>query len=305
MPKILISESAMAKTGSRWNAKLIEGDKKGSSAFYPKDVLERDGARAFPKGTHIYFDHPTVTEGYERPERSVKDLVGVLEADAKYENDGLYAPVTIFNQYREVVAELAEHTGMSIRASGIVESEDIDGESVPVLKALTSGQSVDIVTQAGAGGKLMELLESARVAESPKPTPPKKEDSSMEIKELAALVESQGTKLDGLVASLTALTEAMKQPAPEKKVEESKTPSFAEIDAAMVESELPASMRTRVFDAVEKGAELPAAITAAKDLVESIRKDIGSGVVEGAVEDEGKTKSFQESVKEASALIYG
>src|SRR5690554_7670050 len=53
-----------------WRIKLIEGDVHGSSGYYPASVLERDGATAFPAGTHIYLDHPTWEEDWQRPERS-------------------------------------------------------------------------------------------------------------------------------------------------------------------------------------------------------------------------------------------
>jgi hypothetical protein len=51
---------------------------------------------------------------------------------------------------------------MSIRASGTAESGERDGRTGPVITSLTEGVSVDVVTRAGAGGKLVALLESAR-----------------------------------------------------------------------------------------------------------------------------------------------
>src|SRR5690625_6670486 len=54
--------------------KVISADVQGSSGYYPAEVLERDGARAFPAGTHMFLDHPTATQKYDHPERSAKDL---------------------------------------------------------------------------------------------------------------------------------------------------------------------------------------------------------------------------------------
>lgn len=304
---VVVKEASLKKeSGANWRAKLIEGNKRGSSAFYPADVLERDGSRAFPAGTKIFFDHPGLEEQWDRPERSVRDLVGVTTTDALYESDGLYANVTIFSNYSELVQEMAEHTGLSIRANGIVEEEEIDGDYVPVLKALTSGQSVDIVTEAGAGGKLVGLLESARLKETPKPKPPSspKEEIDMKPEEIAALVA-------------TAVTEAMKPVLEEVKglkesaKPEEKTLSFSEIDAKLTEAKLPAPLRGKVLDSVAAGADLDKAITEASALAESIRTEVKATLVtEGNVQDEeaGSTdlrESGVKALKEASALVFG
>jgi len=36
---------------------------KGSSAFYPAEVLKRDGPQVFKAGTHVYLNHPTAGRG--------------------------------------------------------------------------------------------------------------------------------------------------------------------------------------------------------------------------------------------------
>ena len=50
---------------------------------------------------------------------------------------------------------------MSIRAAGVAESNK-QHDGLPILKELTSAESVDVVTRAGAGG--MILTEAARTA---------------------------------------------------------------------------------------------------------------------------------------------
>lgn len=303
---ILVKEAQLSEAGSKgkWRAKLIEGNKRGSSAFYPADVLERDGSRAFPSGTKIFFDHPGLEEQWDRPERSVRDLVGVTTTEALYESDGLYADVSIFASYQELVQEMAEHTGLSIRANGIVEEEEMDGEFVPVLKALTSGQSVDIVTEAGAGGKLVGLLESARLKETPKPKPPSpaKEDFDMKPEELAAALAEANAPV---IAALTALTEAQKpQPAEKEKL------SYSEIDAKLTEAKIPAILRGKIFESVAAGGDLEKGIAEAKTLVEAIREDVKeTAVAEGHVQDEGTggetnlREAGTKAAKEAAALI--
>lgn len=79
------------QAGSRWHARIIEGDRWGSSGYYPREVLERDGATAWPAGTPVYIDHPGESEMFDRPERSIRDLAGKITTDPVYESDGLYA----------------------------------------------------------------------------------------------------------------------------------------------------------------------------------------------------------------------
>lgn len=165
------------RTGSgRLRVRIIEADRWGSSAYYPATVLKRDGS-VFKAGTHTYFDHPTVTEAVERPERSVRDLAGRLVTDAEFDGDGLYAEMEVFPHYRDLVESMAGAIGLSIRAQGTVEYGEMAGRSGPILTAFTEAESVDFVTAPGAGGKIVALLESARVlAEGRHSAPWREED---------------------------------------------------------------------------------------------------------------------------------
>ena len=154
---------------------------KGSTAFYPAEVLKRDGPNVFKAGTHVYLNHQTAAEEAQRPEGDVKNLAGVLTTDAVYHEShakgpGLYGRMKVFADHAQTVEEKAPHVGMSIRASGVAESGKTR-EGRPVLKELTSAESVDVVTRAGAGG--MILTESARGAQQ--------EESDMTVEEKALL----------------------------------------------------------------------------------------------------------------------
>ena len=120
----------------------------------------------FKQGTHVYLNHPTQAEEAARPEGDVKNLAGVLTTDASYNEShakgpGLYARMKVFADHAQTVEAKAPHVGMSIRASGKAESRQTK-EGLPVLTELTSAESVDVVTRAGAGG--MILSESAATA---------------------------------------------------------------------------------------------------------------------------------------------
>lgn len=306
-----LSEAVAAttdKTGKLWRIRIIESNVRGSSAYYPADVLERDGAKAFPKGTPMYINHPTADEKWNQPERDVTKLAGYLATEAQPEADGLWADAYIYADHREWLMERAEHIGLSIVARGEVE-ETADG---PQLVSLTVGQSVDLVTKAGAGGKFVEVLESAKpnsattsVADSPK------KEEIMELpKELLealdALVKTSAATASAVQAlteakakedadKATAIAEAAKEAAP-------KAPTFAEIDKALNEAELPVSARATVLAAVEAGAVLAEAVAAKKAEVEALLAEVGT--FKGFAADD-KGVDFKEAAKTAVSGIYG
>jgi hypothetical protein len=137
----------------------------GSSGYYSEAVLRRDGPKAFPAGTQNYLNHPTATERAERQARRVEDWASVQVTDAVWDQDrgGLVAEVQVFEHWRGLLnEEFAKQVGLSIRAAGTVEYGEADGRAGPIVTSLDEGISVDWVTRAGAGGKVLELIESAR-----------------------------------------------------------------------------------------------------------------------------------------------
>ena len=137
----------------------------GSSGYYPADVLQRDGPRVFGEGLQIYLDHPSASEDRDRPERSVKDLAGALTGPAEWKEDGLYAPVKFVDSIAPHINAIAPISGMSIRASGKAGTREVDGKKVRSIESIDVAHSVDVVTRAGAGGKVVDLIESARKGE--------------------------------------------------------------------------------------------------------------------------------------------
>ena len=180
----------------------------GSTAYYPKEVLERDGPKVFKAGTHVYLNHPTAAEEASRPEGDVKNLAGVLSSNAVYheahaKGPGLYGRMKVFQDHAQTVEEKAPHVGMSIRASGVAESGKTR-EGRPVLKELTSAESVDVVTRAGAGG--MILTESARAANQ--------QEVDMTEADVTRLIESRTAPLRARALRGDALVEASRVLAP-------------------------------------------------------------------------------------------
>ena len=110
---VLAESASLAEAGTKgiWRSRIIAADVQGSSGYYPGDVLRRDGATAFPAGTHVYLDHPSSSEETDRPERSVRDLAGVLIEDANFEDgpdgSGLFAQVQFLPHVKDLVKSIA------------------------------------------------------------------------------------------------------------------------------------------------------------------------------------------------------
>jgi hypothetical protein len=138
----------------------------GSSGYYGADVLERSAGR-FGKGTKMYWNHPTLSEERERPERDLRDLAGELVGEARWDGQGpagpgLYGEAKVFEPFRAAVDELGPHIGVSIRALGKATVGQAEGRTGKVISEISQVGSVDFVTQPGAGGQVLQIFEAAR-----------------------------------------------------------------------------------------------------------------------------------------------
>lgn len=290
-----------SKSKGIWRVRLIEADVMGSSGYYSAEVLRRDGPTAFPEGTHVYFDHATESESFERPERSVKDLAGMMIEAAKYEDGpdgrGLFARVQFFPDHKERVEAMHSVVGMSIRAAGTIE----ESESGRVVTSIVKGISVDIVTHAGAGGRLIKMTESA------KPVP-----------QVAQLSEADKATMSGLASGIATLNTTMstfleKLAESQTKENEVEKLTVGQLTAKLAESGLPVPSQTRIAAAYVDGQDIDAVIEAEKAYVAEIaeaskssytsssKKSPVAGTVPGKVEvdDEDDDKNKEKSVKES------
>lgn len=130
---------------------------RGSSGIYSEDMLKTYGPEAFPAGSHSYIDH--LSEGETR---STMKMIGVYEKDAYWDDElgGLVSDLKPFSHFKQFVAEVAPHAGFSISAQGNGEMVEEDGERVfrvdELLPHVTN--SIDLVSYAGRGGRLVENL---------------------------------------------------------------------------------------------------------------------------------------------------
>lgn len=164
---INLKEGAVGQDGTAYLKLIAPGW--GSSGYYSKEVLKRDGPQIFKAGTKNFWNHQTEAEESARPEGDLRDLASTLTEDAHYEDPGtagpgLYAKANVQPHFKEHVDSLAKHIGMSIRASGIAKPGTAEGRKGNIIEQLTRGISVDYVTTPGAGGKVLQLFEAARGA---------------------------------------------------------------------------------------------------------------------------------------------
>lgn len=176
----------------------------GTSGYYSREVIERDVPSAFPPGTHMYWNHPTVSENMERPERDLRDLAAVTITAPRWESDGpagpgMYAEARVFEGYAPVIDEIAEHVGVSIMAAGRREPGEADGRQGLIVTEISSQMppgtpprpSIDFVTIPGAGGKIVSIFESAPGA-PPLPRPVQLSfDNLQEAQNLGEWIESR------------------------------------------------------------------------------------------------------------------
>lgn len=263
----------------------------GSSGIYTAENLA-ESAPLFKAGTEMFIDHPTETEEWERPERSIRDYAGVFLEDATVGEDGaLYTVCKVFSGVNDLIKDKWEHIGVSINAwcnEPIAETG-----VVPVFAGV---RSVDFVTAPGAGGGIVDLLESKRNNNLTKEEGMDKEIESAfsELRtEFASLIEALGSKLDSVVASIT---EAKAEEVEEKVEESAPVDVDSMIDAGekIAESGLPEAAIARVREAIKNGVDVDSALEAERSYLKEAAASTATPVVD---------ESTQVSLKESYAKI--
>jgi hypothetical protein len=152
-------------TPGRYRVQLIDPGW-GSSGYYSPDVLaEAAAAKVFPAGLKMYADHPRGDgSGVDmHGNRSVQDVWGKLVTDSQVAESGaLTAEVQVRPDIAPVVDFLSDAIGLSIRGNGTFEVGEAEGRTGQIITSIVEATSVDFVTDAGRGGQILGLVESAR-----------------------------------------------------------------------------------------------------------------------------------------------
>lgn len=285
-------EESAGLTGARYRVRLIEGDKLGSTGYYPAETLLRDGPKVFKKGTPMYLDHISAEDTARGSYGSVAKLAGELAEDAYYDGDGLYAEIEVFEHQRHIIKSLQNKIGISIRARGRTVTENLNGQLVPVFKELLLARSADFVVKAGAGGKIVSILESA-------PADFENYSESEEGREMQEVLDAIESLKSDFSSRLTALEEATK-PAIIENVESVESADadakILEVAEALGNSKLDGEGRSRVLD-LHRANGKPLA-----DLIAAEETYVAKRTVEAAEEEGTVEESVEEAVTPTIAL---
>lgn len=166
-----------AKQPGRILIRLIKAGWSKNGTYYPAAVLKRDGAAAWPAGTHSFIDHASPAEDEERPVGSVAKLAAVQVEDARWDeaSQSLVAYYLPFEPWKTPILEMAraeaatgvQAIGVSIRAWVTGEHGTAEGRDGFIVDSIPQGRSVDIVTQPAAGGAILSVLESIQQQQVP------------------------------------------------------------------------------------------------------------------------------------------
>lgn len=179
MPKTLTRESAGGQptsdlTGAKIAITIITPGQ-GSSGYYPVETIA-GAAHLFPAGTHMYINHQTENEEWERPEGDLNQLAGALATPATInpETGALEATAEIFESHRKFLADRAHIIGVSINGTASINPDGI-------VEAIHSIRSVDFVTRPGRGGRIDQILEHQKEEEGEMPKPHEQQNPVEEI----------------------------------------------------------------------------------------------------------------------------
>lgn len=193
---------AKGPKGSAWDVLLIKAGTSGNRRHYPAAVLE--SAVPLFEGARAYADHPTKDEQRNRPERSIRDVVGWFEG-VRWDADeqgirGTFRVLESVDWLRSALmsaweAGKTDLLGFSINAMGRLGAKRADGSTL--IEAIDSVASTDVVTTPGAGGRLLGVLESERSSGAGP-------EGDMDPEEIKRLIQ------EALASSTAGLLEAMR-----------------------------------------------------------------------------------------------
>lgn len=162
--------------------------------YYSKQALREAVTAGKFEGLRCYANHPSKSEERDRPERSIRDLIGNYRNGTYREVDGLgqavaelhvipgddydWARSLIESAIADTDAGIAPKAGISIDGSGVVQIREADDGPYFEVQSLDYLPSADVVTTPGAGGTFVrKLTESLQRLPTQAPNPSSEEDT--------------------------------------------------------------------------------------------------------------------------------
>jgi hypothetical protein len=219
-------------SGREWDVLLITAGASKNGRDYPATTL-RAAAPLF-EGVPCYARHRQQGEGERHPLDKVGKFTAAQWSDA---DAGITARLRVVNpQARALLLEMHEtgetdFVGFSIDAAGEVDRG--------VVRAITKANSVDLVAEPAAGGRLQRLVASAEHQPA--------EEQHMTPEEISALVDRQ------VGGKLTAIEEAIARLVPAAAPEQATPPAPPAVTpvARLTETEARALLKGRIVEAFE------------------------------------------------------
>jgi len=312
-------EANIDRAEKRIKVILIEaGTSFGKRRHYPRRTIQ-EAAELFA-GLKMYLDHPTDREDREKPERSLREWISTI-TESWYDNGKLIAWVTVhqkdFWDLLESDKVFREHVGISINTSGRMSEGMIDGEKMEIIDQIVAPRSADWVTEAGARGRVLNLVESNRLREEGKTMLKTVTLHEMinERPDLVKIIEArvrEDMEKEYKIRETKAIQEAVKPL--ETKIAESDAREVQAKEAVKVRdlveaSKLPARSRERMITRLcEKSYEsitkLEETVKAAIEEELKYLKEVG-GVKIGAGEDNTKNEEGAEKITEGLEARLG
>ena len=140
----------------------------GSCGLYRAEILQAAcEANKFPAGLQMFANHQTNEERSKRPEGEIEKIVAVTRENGYWDENGpdgpaVYARAQITQHWRATMESLADDIGTSWDGSCAYSWGEVGGKEMPIVEEILNVKSVDFVTRAGRGGKIMSLQEAAR-----------------------------------------------------------------------------------------------------------------------------------------------
>ena len=267
MTKTLLESGVLgAVTGKRvWNARLIASGVSLNGKYYSGEMLESTGPAAFPVGTLVHADHQTWGEAYDRPEKSVKTIIGAIATEPKLDTvdgvEGLYADVEFTEEWAPRVEQIAPFVGLSISTKYVADETAEREDGVETVAALVPfpTNSVDLVTVPGAKGKLLRALESFS-----KPHNVEKVKKVMTAEEIEALATALANKLSDT----------------NDDVSEKESVDVEEVAEAMITAGLPKPAREAAFRRIRSGESVKEAIAGEENYMKSLSEALKAKAAE-------------------------
>src|SRR3990167_1014887 len=162
--------------GKAWEVVLIErGFNKSKQRYYTDEALESIVALAGDNTLQCMVDHPGVSDSKDRPEGTIKDVVGwYTNVHLNETGNAVMGTLNLLSSDSSPLPHLSKAMKeaytrgnknlfeLSIRGSAEPKAAVIDGHKTMRIGRLTRLASTDLVTRGGAHGRILNILASDR-----------------------------------------------------------------------------------------------------------------------------------------------